>query len=98
MKPRFGSGNHDVRKPSSGAPAKALNTTTITPFVPEAQPPKAEMSMVKAAKMARRIPAAGESSLSKKDGAAPPMPNLSKSEIREFIKAHFPPGFPLPPM
>lgn len=98
MKQRFGAANHDVRKPSSGAPSKSLNTTTPPLLTAAAPPPKAEMTHVKAQKMERRIPAAGESSLSKKDGAAPPMPNLSKSEIREFIKAHFPPGFPLPPL
>lgn len=98
MKPRFGAANHDVRKPVSGAPMKSLNSTAPTPFAPEPHPPRADIPMVKSQKMDRRIPAAGKSSLAQKDGAAPPMPNLSKSEIREFIKAHFPPGFPLPPL
>ena len=98
MKPRFGAANHDVRKPTSGAPNKSLNQATPPAAPPTAPPPKPEMTHVKAQKMERRIPAAGKSSLAQKDGAVPPMPNLSKSEIREFIKAHFPPGFPLPPL
>ena len=47
-------------------------------------------------KQERRVMAAGESSLAKKDGALPPLPPMSKAQINEFIKMYFPPGFPLP--
>lgn len=97
MKRFGGAANHDVRKPSSGAPNKKLNTTAEVEKPKEsALPAHSEWKGNPAPKMERRIMAAGESSLGKKDGALPPLPPMSKSEIQEFIKMYFPPGFPLP--
>ena len=97
MKRFGGAANHDVRKPVSGAPSKKLNPVEDKPKPAEA-PATAHLEWRGSAtpKMERRIMAAGESSLGKKDGALPPLPPMSKSQIHEFIKMYFPPGFPLP--
>ena len=98
MKRFGGSANHDVRKPSSGAPSKKLNTVAEVEKPSESAAPnhRPEWSGSTSQKMERRIMAAGESSLAQKDGALPPLPPMSKAQIHEFIKMYFPPGYPLP--
>lgn len=90
--------NRDPRKPSSGASPsvnKKLNVTAEPAPKPADPLPKPSVQATKSGKMPRRIPAAGESSLAQKQGVMP-LPNLSASEVREFIKLYFPPGFQIP--
>ena len=97
MKPRFAPlAGTDFRKPAPSEANKKLNPAGEIPK-PEPAVPQPDQSALRSSKMPRRLPAAGESKYAKKDGAPQTnFPQLSKSELREFIKLHFPPGTPLP--
>lgn len=95
---RFGIHHTNFRKPSDEAPNQKITASkntlpTATPMaVAEPEPIWGPKSGAKE----RRTLAAGESPLSKKDGALPPLPPMSRAQVHEFIKQYFPPGFPLP--
>lgn len=95
---QFGIRHSNFRKPSDEAPNQKITASkntlpTATPMPPAE--PELEWSTKPGAKE-RRTLAAGVSSLSKKDGALPPLPPMSRAQVNEFIKQYFPPGFPLP--